>query len=84
MISGCQFQISVKLDRGIYEQLSLESGVSYKPKNRIINDAIFMYTSIARMAREYELGQLTDVDICAFMREAFEVTRRKRGGLKWR
>lgn len=68
MKTGNQVQMCVKLDVSVSEQLSMEAMVTGKPKNRIINDGVLMYTNIARMRRDYFLGAITDDDLLRWVK----------------
>lgn len=67
MKKGNQEQVCVKLDGSVYEQLLLEAMVTGKPKNRIINDGVLIYTNIARMRREFFLGAITEGDLLKWL-----------------
>lgn len=74
MRSGHQEQMCVKLDLSVGLQLSNESMVSGKAKNRIINEGVLLYCNIARLYREYKKQTASAEEVCAWLYDsAFKV-----------
>lgn len=77
MKTGNQVQLCVKLDVSVSEQLSLESMVTGKPKNRIINDGVLFYTNIARLRRMFVMDDIDADNLLAWLYDdAFTIVSR--------
>lgn len=70
MKSGNQEQVCLKLDGSVYEQLLIEAMVTGKPKNRIINDGVLIYTNIARLRREFHKCAISENELLEWMKTA--------------